>query len=128
MKLSDDYSKEICDICNNQLSSYTQFKKYVIKSQTTLYQIAKRARILRYEELQIENPENFKIEPENFNDIDFEVEVFPRQDVEYVTYDNELPSGVGFFLQDDVADNADLLDLENHKRNIEKRRVSDKTG
>lgn len=73
----------------------------------------------------IRNTEDIKIETGNLNDIDFEVEVIPYQDVEYVTYDNELPSGVGFFVQDD---NTDLLDFEKYNNNIEKRRVSGKTG
>ena len=127
LKISDKYSKDMCVICNYQLTNYCQFKKNVIHSQANLYKFSKENR----RQLNQEVYEVYFIKQEGNIKEEFDSELLMKSD------SNES-SDLDINFRDNLKQETDLekkdiledvvTTFENHLANVEKRKDSGKTG
>jgi hypothetical protein len=87
LKNSDAYSNVICETCNNNLRSFSAFKKEVIEKQNAL-SLHVDEHEPHYEEVQCDNySENIELEPRDFK-VEVEDPNYPQMQT-YETYDQD---------------------------------------
>ena len=101
LKISDEFSKQICVVCNFQLKDFCMFKRNVVELQKGLYRFATNTSIASSIKQDIDDELNVKSELEESNDetehqdgsdlIEPEVKILDES--EFLDYNSDLNVG-----------------------------------
>lgn len=129
LNMSDEYSREVCVICNYQLTNCWQFKKNVILSQANLYKFSRENQKHRKKAPEVLEVFLLKIQSDIKEEFDTEMIVksdFNEDEFKFSSYDDLKLEAES---ENDVFEEADAsLVLENHAASVRRRKRAGKSG